>query len=355
MSVNMGIGAGGTDAGGFNVSIGHEAAFSITSGAANVNLGFDAGWNTTTAQGNVFVGYGAASGVTTGGGNTIIGAVAGSTLATGNRNILISTCDPINLDQAADVPTPDTSNYLNIGNTIISGQNNICIGTAANLPAAELSNYLNIGNVIQGDMATPGSIIVSADPVIPLGIAAKQYVDTVAGGGGLPADLVNSIQFNDAGAFGGSANLSWDNTNNILSRGTLGSWNRILMNTTDTGVFDWQTAINMFGQGIEIDNAPNAPNIILVRARGTATAPETVQANDMVASYQGRAYDASLPTAWPVGGIDFWVDGTPTPGTNFPGKINFNTTPAGSPSVTRMTSGVALGLQMTVDFDYTMI
>jgi hypothetical protein len=118
MSVNMGIGAGGTDASGFNVSIGHEAAFSITSGSANVNIGFDAGWNTTTAQGNVFVGYGAASGVTTGGGNTIIGAVAGSTLATENRNILISTCDPVNLDGYADVPTPDTSNYLNIGNTI---------------------------------------------------------------------------------------------------------------------------------------------------------------------------------------------------------------------------------------------
>jgi hypothetical protein len=50
MSVNMGIGAGGTDASGFNVSIGTEAGFSITSGAANVNIGFDAGWNTTTAQ-----------------------------------------------------------------------------------------------------------------------------------------------------------------------------------------------------------------------------------------------------------------------------------------------------------------
>jgi hypothetical protein len=108
--------------------------------------------------------------------------------------------------------------------TLTMGSNNICIGcgsiaggTVVDVPTATTSNYLNIGNVIKGDMATPGSITVSADPVIPLGIATKQYVDTaVAGAAGAPADPVNSMQFNNAGAFGGSANLTWDNTNNIF-------------------------------------------------------------------------------------------------------------------------------------------
>ena len=39
------------------------------------------------------------------------------------------------------------------------------------------------------------------------------------GGGGVPAAPVNSVQFNNAGAFGGSANLTWDNTNTRLGIG----------------------------------------------------------------------------------------------------------------------------------------
>jgi hypothetical protein len=50
---------------------------------------------------------------------------------------------------------------------------------------------------------------VSTDSVVPLGIATKQYVDTVAGGGGVPGAPANSIQFNNANFFGGDANLTW--------------------------------------------------------------------------------------------------------------------------------------------------
>lgn len=40
------------------------------------------------------------------------------------------------------------------------------------------------------------------------------------GGGGTPSSPVNSIQFNNAGAFGGDAALTWDNINKILSIGS---------------------------------------------------------------------------------------------------------------------------------------
>jgi hypothetical protein len=43
-------------------------------------------------------------------------------------------------------------------------------------------------------MAVPGSITVAADPVVPLGIATKQYLDTaVAGAAGAPADPVFNL------------------------------------------------------------------------------------------------------------------------------------------------------------------
>ena len=40
---------------------------------------------------------------------------------------------------------------------------------------------------------------------------------TPTGGGGVPGGANTQVQFNNSGAFGGSANLTWDNTNNILT------------------------------------------------------------------------------------------------------------------------------------------
>lgn len=50
-------------------------------------------------------------------------------------------------------------------------------------------------------------------------IARGQQIS--GGGGGSPGGATTQVQFNNAGAFGGSANLVWDNTNKILSMGTL--------------------------------------------------------------------------------------------------------------------------------------
>lgn len=40
------------------------------------------------------------------------------------------------------------------------------------------------------------------------------------GGAGAPSPPVNSVQFNNAGAFGGDANLTWDATNGLQAQGT---------------------------------------------------------------------------------------------------------------------------------------
>jgi len=64
---------------------------------------------------------------------------------------------------------------------------------------------------------------------------------SATGGGGTPATPFNSVQFNNAGAFGGSSNFIWDNTNNLfgiggtptVSKGTLQVGT---IGYTDTGV-----------------------------------------------------------------------------------------------------------------------
>jgi hypothetical protein len=46
--------------------------------------------------------------------------------------------------------------------------------------------------------------------------AGSLTISASGGGSGSPASPVNSVQFNNAGAFGGTSNLLWDNTNNRL-------------------------------------------------------------------------------------------------------------------------------------------
>ena len=47
---------------------------------------------------------------------------------------------------------------------------------------------------------------------------------TTSGGSGSPSLPFNSIQFNDAGSFGGSSNLLWDNTNKRFQLGDFTDW-----------------------------------------------------------------------------------------------------------------------------------
>jgi hypothetical protein len=121
--------------------VGEVALQSLTTGAANVAIGYAALQLATTANLNLAIEYAAGCYLTTGAGNVFIGT--------------------------------------NTGLRADTGSSNICIGNLADVPA-DISNYLNIGNVILGDMATPGSITMAADPVAFLGIATKQYVDSVA-------------------------------------------------------------------------------------------------------------------------------------------------------------------------------
>jgi hypothetical protein len=85
--------------GGYGANIGYGAGAVITTGLTNTNVGAQAGSGITTESGNTFIGYG-----------------AGWAATTGNSNIVIGNSDA-SFTQV-DVPTADTSNYLNIGNVI---------------------------------------------------------------------------------------------------------------------------------------------------------------------------------------------------------------------------------------------
>jgi hypothetical protein len=128
--------------------------------------------------------------------NTAVGGNAGAALTTGSNNIFIG---------------------MLAGLDVTTGNANTIIGSAPR--SAALSNNIILADGIGGVRAqcdatglwtVSSSIVLGRDPVAAIEAPTKQYVDTaVAGAAGAPGAPVDSIQFNNAGAFGGDPSLTW--------------------------------------------------------------------------------------------------------------------------------------------------
>jgi len=110
-----------------------------------------------------------------------------------------------------------TGVYRINGTPIVTGVSSFNTRTGAVMPAAndysfsQVSGSLAMTQIAQGS-ATSGQVITwNGSAWAPA---------TPTGGSGTPAAPTGSVQFNNAGAFGGSANLFWDNTNSRLGIGT---------------------------------------------------------------------------------------------------------------------------------------
>jgi hypothetical protein len=81
-----------------------------------------------------------------------------------------------------------------------------------------LAGILAVANGGTGT-ATPG--LVAGTNVTITGTWPNQTINASGGGGGTPGGSNTQIQFNNSGAFGGSANFTWDGTN--VQLGTQGA------------------------------------------------------------------------------------------------------------------------------------
>jgi hypothetical protein len=124
--------------GNYNTAIGASALRSTITSNSNTAVGINAGYSTTGSS-NTLLGRAAggdccSGGLTTGSSNTIIGASVGSTtLATGSNNILIGTSS-----SAVDTTASDSSNELNIGNTIYGDLSADTVGIGTSAPNTNL-------------------------------------------------------------------------------------------------------------------------------------------------------------------------------------------------------------------------
>ena len=85
-------GAGATNVGDYNVSVGGYSLESITTGDNNIAIGYEAGELVTQGANNILIGHTAGDNITTGSGNLIIGDFAVDT-ATGDDQIIIGSGD----------------------------------------------------------------------------------------------------------------------------------------------------------------------------------------------------------------------------------------------------------------------
>ena len=171
----VGYKAGQVTSGGYNTFIGRRTGIANTSGYNNVFVGSQAGQANTTAvqntfigtysgisnegSNNTFLGYFTGGGNTTGAGNVYLGYQAGYSMTTGSDNIIIG-------HNIVSAPTVDTSNFLNIGNTLYGNLSTKAIGIGTTSPETTLEvvgtmsgSALNISDAItlQPRSAAPGS------------------------------------------------------------------------------------------------------------------------------------------------------------------------------------------------------
>jgi len=163
--------------GSWNTAVGVSAMYNTTNGFSNTALGSDALFSNVNGGQNVGLGTGALYANTTGSNNVAIGYEVGhATLSTGSSNILIGT------SSAVDTPAADTSNWLNIGNTIYGdlstdrvGIGSATINAGASLDLGSKTDSLLLPTGTTGQRpGTPANGMIRHNTTIP---TIEAYVD----------------------------------------------------------------------------------------------------------------------------------------------------------------------------------
>jgi hypothetical protein len=204
-----------------NTGLGYAALSANTTGATNTAIGYNSGLSNTTGSNNTYVGYGT-TGPTTQSGNTVLGA--GINIGTVSNNIAIGNGTGAIKAQHDGTDWTLTASNTNHTGAVGSGVAGSSIGaynlsgntsgTISIKPQAAAGTYnFNMPTTA----GTSGYLLTSAGG----GSSAMTWTDPATLGGGTVAGSNTQVQFNDGGAFGADAGLTYNKTTDALSAGLL--------------------------------------------------------------------------------------------------------------------------------------
>lgn len=234
-----------TDEAGTNTVLTAGGSSPWTEASTNLYGGVNAGASITSGLQNFLGGFGAGTAITDGSQNTIIGIGAGSSMISSSDNVGIGNNT---LDNAATL-LRNTAIGRNAGGSVLNGSNdNIFLGYNSGPTASVVTNrlYIDIATTVTpfigGDMSTGGVELAGtvrfterADHIqTPAPTFGELWVrnDTpnaliftddagtdfdLTAGGGTPGGADTQVQFNNAGAFDGDSQFTWDDTAKVLT------------------------------------------------------------------------------------------------------------------------------------------
>ncbi|MBX9865084.1 MAG: tail fiber domain-containing protein [Hyphomicrobium sp.] len=163
--------------------------------------------------------------------------------------------------------------------------------TADKLKVCDGTNWVDVGSGSGND--TLASLSCASGEIAKYDGTA--WACAPDGSAASPAPSDGYVQFNNAGAFGGDANLFWDNTNKRIGIGTVTPEARISL--VDEANAGW-----VYKQYSDADGT----NFRNYRARGSIAASSAVQAGDRLASFLAGGYGDTQFSS-PNGGLNIYA------------------------------------------------
>ncbi len=201
-----------------SVAIGARAFEDLTTGVDNVAVGSSSGASLTSGAGCVFIGNNTAGTATVGNDNLIIGSNSASSLTIGSNNIIIGS--------NTDIPSGTISNWLSIRGGLVGDTTLGCFAFGNSLTS--VNSFVSLA-LEQTDKAfLPNRLTTTQRDALTAVAGMTLYNSTLneletyngtswAITGDNPGAPDTSIQFNNGGAFGGDADLTYNSTTNTLT------------------------------------------------------------------------------------------------------------------------------------------
>ena len=207
-------------------------------------------------------------------------------------------------------------------NGLVTINNTLTVGTAASVTGAiTLENATNSNPVtVKSGVNTANWTLTlpttagTANQVLQTDGSGNTSWATVSGGGGTPSTPVNSIQFNNAGSFGGSSNFTWNNGTSafaVTGTTTLTSSASPMLTLNATGTSN--TAIEIQNDGVSewsIFNSNSGDALSIQPAGLTAPSMTLSQVGNIGfpsgAVYLGQSSAATLPLVPFTGTLYFY-------------------------------------------------